>query len=467
MILDTAEIARRYGQHAANIVINSKRSVALAPPGAKWTAYEHAVATLARAVDSWLPKNCAVDAAQDIAVANGFFGRMPTEIQQTIAAAFAAKPEATSAVLSPSSKRKLITVRASDLKPEKLQWVWAGRIAAGKLVLIGGPPGLGKSLLTVFIASIISNGGDWPCGEGQAAVGSAIILSAEDGVRDTIIPRLDAAGANTEKVHIIEAKMDGGTRKTFNLKTDVDLLEQYAKQIGDVRVIIVDPISAYMGGKDGNNNVEVREVLEPLAEMANRLGIAVVAITHLNKGGSGGGKGALNRFAGSIAFVAAARAAFGVVEDAENPERRLLLQVKNNLGPACKGLAFRVEQRLIANDILAANVFFESEYVSHTADEALAASENPDRESGFTGEIVEFLEEALAGGPMTVSDLEHAARAAGLLDEDKRLRQVKSFRNARRKLGVTQRRVGFGAGASYELSLPGVMCAPKNHARPG
>jgi putative DNA primase/helicase len=192
------------------------------------------------------------------------------------------------------------------------------------------------------MSAVVSNGGTWPCGEGSTIAGDVIFMSAEDGIRDTIIPRLMAAGADTTRVHIVVSatKPDGTGRKTFSLKTDVDLLEAKAKEIGYIRLIIVDPISAYMGGSDGNGNVETREVLEPLAEMADRLRIAVVAVTHLNKGGAGG-QSALNRFAGSIAFVAAARAAFAVIEDSEDDERRLLLQAKNNLGAKCKGLASR------------------------------------------------------------------------------------------------------------------------------
>ena len=110
-----------------------------------------------------------------------------------------------------------------------------------------------------------------------------------------------------------------------------------AKRIGTVRLIIVDPISAYMGGSDGNGNVETREVLEPLADMANRLRIAVVAVTHLNKGGGGGNQSALNRFAGSIAFVAAARTAFAVIEDPEDDERRFLLQPKITSARSARG----------------------------------------------------------------------------------------------------------------------------------
>jgi hypothetical protein len=187
---------------------------------------------------------------------------------------------------------------------------------------------------------------------------------------------------------------DGTGRKTFSLKTDVVLLEAKAKQIGDVRLIVIDPISAYMGGSDGNGNVETREVLEPLAEMANRLHIAVVAVTHLNKGGGGGSQNALNRFAGSIAFIAAARAAFAVIEDPEQEGRRLLLQVKNNLAPACKGLAFRMEQRLISDGIVSSNVTFDSEHVSQSVDAALTASEargGDGSQSSGKQDVAEFL----------------------------------------------------------------------------
>ena len=232
------------------------------------------------------------------------------------AAAVWSPPLAQGAIHTPLVGRRLISHRASDIQPERLEWIWARRIARGKLMLIGGPPGLGKSQVTANIAATVSVGGDWPCNEGSAPEGDVIILSAEDGIADTIVPRLIAAGANRDRIHIVAAatKPDGTGRKTFSLKADVDLLEREVGQIGTVRLIIIDPISAYMGGADGNGNVETREVLEPLAEMANRLGIAVVAVTHLNKGGAGG-QTALNRFAGSIAFVAAARSAYLIIED--------------------------------------------------------------------------------------------------------------------------------------------------------
>jgi AAA domain len=466
---------RQYGAMAAQILRDVKRGVALASDDARLAVFQQAGTTLAEAVaGKWLPKGAMVDRLHDIAMAHGFFGLDQCEVQGMIGECSAAIPALTPSVaLLPFSsspeklKRRLISHRASDLKPEKLVWVWPGRIPEGKLVLLGGPPGLGKSQLTAFISAVVSNGGTWPCGEGSTLPGDVIFMSAEDGIRDTIVPRLMAAGANTSRVHIVASatKPDGTGRKTFSLKTDVDLLEAKAREIGAVRLIIVDPISAYMGGADGNGNVETREVLEPLAEMADRLRIAVVAVTHLNKGGAGG-QSALNRFAGSIAFVAAARAAFAVIEDSEDGERRLLLQAKNNLGARCNGLAFRLEQRIVDGDILSSNVMFESGHVSQSIDDALTASESRGSSApvGQTSkdDAAELLTEVLAHGPRDVLEVEALARAATLLAADKPLRQNKAFRDARKLLGVIASREGFGAGAKYVLSLPATPCAPKN-----
>jgi len=374
-------------------------------------------------------------------------------------------PVVANVVPLPAAKRRLISHRASDIQPERLEWIWPGRIARGKAALVGGPPGLGKSQVTANIAATVSTGGRWPCDEGRAPQGDVVILSAEDGIADTIVPRLIAAGADTNSVHIVAAatKLDGTGRKTFSLKTDVDLLEELSRGIGTVRLIIIDPISAYMGGADGNGNVETREVLEPLAEMANRLGIAVVAVTHLNKGGAGG-QSALNRFAGSIAFVAAARSAYLIIEDSEDENRRLFLQAKNNLGPKGKGLAFRVEQRLIPGDILASNISWESDHVTASVDEALLASETKGGGESRSGkdEAADFLRDALASGPVDVSEVETMARSAGLLGDNQRLGQNKAFQNARKELGITSDREGFGKGARYVLRMPSSPCAPEN-----
>lgn len=458
-----------YSEDAAHMLRKCSMAVLLAPSDEKLTTFMAATQMLAdAAADGWLPKRVVADRLQNTAEAHLNFGLSTDEIQHIMASAMgaaeAAKERARQAVAEAAAAarppvRRLIAHRASELEPEKLVWIWPGRIPEGKLVLLGGPPGLGKSQLTAFMAATVSTGGHWPCGEGTTQVGDVIFMSAEDGTRDTIIPRLMAAGADRERVHIVEAatKPDGTGRKTFSLKTDVDLLEQMAREIGTVRLIVVDPISAYLGGGDGNGNAETRELLEPLADMANRLRIAVVAVNHLNKGGAGQ-QSPLNRFAGSIAFIAAARAAFAVIEDPDDKDRRLLLQAKNNLGSRCQGLAFRIEQRIVGDGVLSSNVMFESEPVSITLDEALPASEGRGRSNGRStkDEAADFLRTILADGAVPVLRIEAEARAAGLLAPDKPISQHKPFRAARDLLGITpQRRGGTGAGGQWVWEIPG------------
>jgi putative DNA primase/helicase len=456
---------RQFGQRTAQILSDCRRDVALAPKDTKKIVFQDIAKKLGQAVTGqWLPKAVMMDRLSDIADAHGSFGLNPEQLQRLIADAAEAIQITPIVLAPPPPRRRLITHRASDLQAEKLIWVWPGRIPVGKLVLVGGPPGLGKSQLTAFMAATISNGGDWPCNEGSTAVGSVIFMSAEDGIEDTVVPRLMAAGANLDRVHIAaSATKPDGTRKTFSLKTDVDLLEAKAKEVADVRLIIIDPISAYMSGTDANGNAEIREMMEPLSEMANRLHIAVLAVTHLNKGG-GGGQTALQRFSGSIGIIAAARAGFVVLEDPESEGRRLLLEVKSNLGPKCKGLAFRMEQRLVAEGIVSSNIFFEKEYVAQSSDEALTASENRGGDASQTSgkeDVAEFLTEVLAAGPVDVLEVERQARLAGLLGDTKRIRENKSFRAARKHLGVLSQRDSFGPGARYVLYLPGTPCAPQ------
>jgi hypothetical protein len=209
-----------------------------------------------------------------------------------------------------------------------------------------------------------------------------------------------------------------------------------------------------MGGADGNGNVETREVLEPLAEMANRLGIAVVAVTHLNKG-SVANQSALNRFAGSIAFVAAARSAYLVIEDPDDADRRLFLPAKSNLGPKHRGLAFRVEQRLVCGDIQASNIRWDTGLVTTSVDEALSASENRGSEEVRSGkdEAIDFLKGLLTVEGIAVLDIERQARQAGLLGLDSAISQNKCFRAARKALGVVARRNG-GSNGQWVWAIP-------------
>jgi putative DNA primase/helicase len=362
------------------------------------------------------------------------------------------------------AERSLVLNRLSDVEMRAVDRYWRARLAAGKHTALAGDPGAGKSSVTIAIAAAFTTGGAWPCGEGRAPVGNVIVLSAEDGEADTIKPRLVAAGGNPSRVYVISATKHGEGQRTFNLQADLDLLERAIQEIGDVLLVIIDPVSSYLGKVDGHKNSEVRGVLEPLSVMAARLGVAILSVTHFSKDGSGKSAKALHRFVGSIAFIGAPRMAFTVMPDPEDATRSLFLHVKNNLAAPPKGLAFRKEQREAAPGIIAAAIVWESSYIETTADETLTAN---DGGGGRTAkeDAADFLEDLLGRGPIDLLDVEEQARAAGLLGDGQRLRQNKAFRAAREAVGVLFEREGFGKGARYILRLPDAPCAPSNAMR--
>lgn len=230
----------------------------------------------------------------------------------------------------------------SAIASEHLRWLWPGRIPLGKLTLIAGDPGLGKSLVTTDIAARVSTGQAFPDGA-ACEQGSVIILSAEDDPGDTIRPRLDVSGADVSRVHLLEAvntyAADGKTvQKSFSLETDHAALEEAIQRTG-ARLVIVDPISAYLGGTDSHSNAEVRGLLSPLTALAAKHSVAVLAITHLRKSAGA----AIYRAMGSLAFAAAARSVWGITKDQENESRRLFIPVKQNLAAENGGLAYQIE----------------------------------------------------------------------------------------------------------------------------
>jgi hypothetical protein len=182
-------------------------------------------------------------------------------------------------------------------------------------------------------------------------------------------------------------------------------------------------------------------VFEPLSEMAERLGVAIVSITHFSKANVGQATRALHKFIGSIAFVGAPRAAFAVIEDADDRERRLFLHARNNLAAPPQGLAFRLEQAVVDSrkNIVSSRVKWESEPVSMTANEALAAEGAGKKCHSAVEEAKSFLRALLSAGPMPAKEARSEAEEAAIASA--------TLRRAKEELGIKPRRVALaGAG---------------------
>jgi putative DNA primase/helicase len=326
--------------------------------------------------------------------------------------------------------------RMDEVEAKHVEWVWNGRLARGKLTLLAGEPGIGKSQTSLDIAARISVGGHWPDG-GHAPLGSVIILSAEDSANDTLRPRLEAANADLERIHALQATVVEGKPVTFSLQAHLEMLGNKLTEIGDTALIIIDPITSYMGKIDGHQTVDVRTVLEPLAAFAEKHDVAVLAISHPPKATQ---SKALHAVTGSLAFVAAARVVLLATKEPQT-ERRLLLPVKNNLGPPAPGLGFSLAQCFIGNEILTSHVIWDSAPVTTTADEAVAASNH----EGATAmrEAADFLREELASDPRSVRDLKQAAADAGL--------SWATVRRAQKDLGIKPQKDGLNGGWLWQL----------------
>lgn len=302
------------------------------------------------------------------------------------------------------------SVLLADVKVRPVDWLFPGKFAIGKLSFLCGHPGLGKSTAALSIAAIVSRGHPWPVDGTAAPVGNVLVLSAEDDVEDTLGPRLLAAGADPQRVHILKSLRDGDKRRSLNLERDVARLRAKIREVGDVLLVIVDPISAFLGRCDAHNTAEVRGVLAPLCDMAAELKTALLGISHLNKARD---VDAILRMSGSLAFVAQARAVYVVGEDKNDKGRKLVACLKNNLAIDSVGFAYRIGTRGVqAGDveIRAARIEWEDEPLNMTVEEVL---DGPDKGGGAREDAATFLEDTLADGPCTAKFIEARAGELG------------------------------------------------------
>lgn len=331
-----------------------------------------------------------------------------------------------------------VLVRLADVQPEAVTWLWPGRIAAGKLNILAGDPGLGKSWITLDLAARVSAGRPSPDGAAPAWDGAdVILLSAEDGLADTIRPRLDALGADVAKIHHLAVLKAGEAERMIQL-ADIDMIEAAICEKG-AKLLIIDPVSAYLGSTDSHRDAEVRGLLAPLGLVAERTGAAVLGVMHFAKSAQ---QKAIYRAIGSIAFVGAARSVLAVARDPDRDDRRLVVSVKASLCPEAPALAYAlVDGRLV----------WEPDPVRDVDVDALLSG--PAGDPHERREADTWLRELLAGGPMCSTDIETAAEAAGIAR--------RTLFRAKGRLRIVAERIGGvtrGAGKWY-WSLPAIKSA--------
>ena len=330
--------------------------------------------------------------------------------------------EETKTIGKKDSAEELVVVNLADVETTEVEWLWHRRIPVGKLSLLVGDPGGGKSFLSLFMISKITGGGVWPdLIDVEVKRGSVILLTAEDDLADTVRPRVDAMDGDAKKVTVIKCAKEAGKLRSFSLVEDVVRLENLIKEKRNVRAVIIDPMSAYMGslGKakvDSYRDADVRSVLEPFARLAEQYKLSIIGIMHLNKSTVK----AIYRVLGSIGFVGSARATWLVVKDKDwkVTDLRFLVALKLNLTSDPGTLAFRITDDK--------RVVFTGETYDVDIEEQLSGKDR----SAFE-KAIEFLTkqfECAEGDVISAKDMEEAAEEEGIKEG--------TLRKAKEKMGV-------------------------------
>ncbi|MBN1460973.1 MAG: AAA family ATPase [Armatimonadetes bacterium] len=327
-----------------------------------------------------------------------------------------------------------VGIRLDTVKPELVSWLWPGRIPFGKLSILDGDPGLGKSTVALDIAARVSRGLAMPDGTGGAEPAGVVVVSAEDGLADTIVPRLIAAGADLERIVALDACPDEGGSHPFTMPDDLRCLTEAVSEV-QARLVIIDPLMAFLGGQtNAHRDQDIRRVLARVHSLAESTGAAVLVIRHLNK--SAGGP-AVYRGGGSIGIIGAARSALLVARDPDDEDRRVLAAIKHNLCLSPESLSFRLE----GSENQSVRVVWEGAS-AHKADALLALSVDGE-ERQEVDEARAFLLDALSCGPRSARSVQQDAREAGI--SEKRLRRAKTA------LGVSSEKEGMAGGWVWSL----------------
>jgi putative DNA primase/helicase len=341
-------------------------------------------------------------------------------------------------------------IQATQIAPQAIRWAWPGWLALGKLTILAGAGGTGKTTLTIGLAAVLTSGGRWPDGEHCKERRSVIVWSSEDDPADTIVPRLLAAGADLGKVYILQGRINGlGDVQPFDPAKDIDLLAEVLSRVGDVGLIMIDPIVSAVAG-DMHRANDVRRSLQGLVDLAEEYGCAVLGITHFSKGSAGSNPA--ERVLGSQAFGALARTVL-VAAKQEDSDLRVLARAKSNIAVDDGGCSYTIEECTVANDITTTRVLW-GDKIEGSARDILADVERIDNEEVSEKEDAEqFLISLLADGPVSVRQVKADAAGAG--------HAWRTVERAKKSLGAEAVKAGLKEGWVWRLGSEGRQNTPK------
>lgn len=334
---------------------------------------------------------------------------------------------------SVSTNPKVLLTSGLDLDPRPVRWLWKDWLALGKMHILAGAPGQGKTTIALACAATVTQGGRWPDGT-ACELGNILIWSGEDDPADTLLPRLLMAGADRARCYFVSGTRINGEEHSFDPARDMNDLEAEALRLGGVKLIVVDPVVSAVAG-DGNRNNEVRRALQPLVDLASKLDAAVIGISHFSKAGQGGDPS--TRVVGSVAFTAVARVVLvaAKVKSEDGETKRILARGKSNIGPDDGGFEYQIEQGEPISGIGASSVTW-GKAVEGSARELFAESESvtenaPDKTARENAE--EFLIQLLKEGICPSRYVQEQAKEAGF--------SWATVKRASHSLGVKKRKV--------------------------
>ncbi|KWB17817.1 AAA family ATPase [Burkholderia cepacia] len=334
-------------------------------------------------------------------------------------------------------------LRASDIVPERIHWLWPDWLPAGKLSILAGDAGAGKTTLALALAATVTTGGRWPDGTHCDQPGNVVIWSGEDNPADTLVPRLIAAGADCDRCFFVDGVTEGNKRRAFDPAIDMLQLASLISDLGGASLLIVDPIvSAVTGNMDKAN--DVRRSLQSLVDIASTNDCAVLGITHFTKGSAGSSP--LHRVTGSQAFGALARMVL-VAGKTENGVDRAMTRAKSNIAPDGGGVTYAVELTEIVGGIPASRTLWGS-VIEGSAREILGEMEYRENDDGGERADAEhFLRDMLANGPLPAKRIFAEANNAGFS-------QI-TIKRAKKALGVESRKEGMEGVWKWALLAEG------------